>query len=252
MKKILLGAALCLSITTLQAQSLSLHVNQFSSNRLTVVPTVQGMTSKADMKASILSVDLVGSFDVFGDMPGSLLRFGLGYTSMSIDGKANADYGGDEYDKTDFNLKQNTIRIAPGLAKNLAGNDNYSFYAGIDLPVSVIGSTSFEADNEGRHMFDSTLETTKSRVEGTMDGGLGIGLSPLIGFSYSGKSPFAIGMELASGLQYTKIGPDASVKYFEDGTLQGDGSADISSSSISKMPPRISITLSYKLGKKTE
>lgn len=250
MKKILLlGAVLCCGSLVSHAQSIGLHLNQLSMNTFSATPTIPDVTAKADMKANIFSADLVGSFGVFQNKPGNLLRVGLGYQSIKLDAKSNSQFD-DETDNFTGSLTQTNFRIVPGISTNIAGTDRYSFYAGADLPFGIIGSTKATGETKVTAPNDTSgiMETHTFRTDANMDGGLSIGLSPFVGFSYNFSGPFSLGTEIASGLQYTSIGSSAEAKFYEDNVLQDSGTTDLKISSFSKMPVRLSIVLAYRFG----
>jgi hypothetical protein len=249
MKKILLcGALLCCTGTMLRAQGVSLRLNQLNMNTLSVKPNITGLTFNGDLQTKSLSLDLVGSFAAFQGKS-KLLRLGIGYSSLTLKGRINTSNSDQTYDRVDAIIKQNTTRVAPGISTALAGSDRFGLYTGIDLPVSVIGSTTFEANSENRLRDpNDSLVTESSRFEGKIAGGFSIGLSPFLGFSY-GAGPLSIGTEIATGLQYMMSGPDAEVKYYEDGRFVESGTTDIDATSFSKIPVRVSIVLTYRFGK---
>lgn len=255
MKKILFcGAALVCVASFAQAQGISLRLNQLSVNRLSVTPNIPDVTANADMKANIFSADLMGSFAAFSKKPDNLLRVTIGYTSLSLAGKQNSEYGNNEYDKSSASLSQRSIHLAPGSSMQIAGTDRFNLYTGIDLPISVIGGTNFESEYEDQYYDDvnDSLVKSSSKVEGSMSGGFSFGVSPFLGFAYTGGGPFSLGAEVASGLIYTMIGPDAEAKYYEDGVFQETLTSDVGLTSLSKMPLRLSIVLTYRFMKSAE
>lgn len=251
MKKILLcGALLCCTAGIAGAQGVSLRINQLMMNTISVTPNIPGMSADADLKANIFSADLAGSFAAFQNKPGNLLRVGVGYSSMSLNGKTHATYGSSqEYDKGTASAKQSNIRIAPGISTGLTSSERFGFYAGMDLPVSVIGSTTFESQGESQSFdVNDSLQLETFGVEGKMSGGFSVGLSPFLGFSYNELGPFSIGTEVATGLQYAMMGPAADVKYYEDGVFQATETTEVKVSSFSKIPMRVSLVLTYRFG----
>jgi hypothetical protein len=245
-KQFYLLAAAVLCIATAQAQNpgFSLRFNHGMRSSFNFEPRFSGVTADYNLTIGSFSGDLMGIFSL---SEGKNIRLHGNYTRLNVKGDFSNDYGLGEYFNGNLNISQNSFGFGIGLSNSIASGEEYTFYTGVDLPVTIIGSTTFDSEFEEQFFddFDSTFVKYNYGTEASMDGGFAVALAPFAGFSHTLFGPVGLGAEVSTGLLYSSIGSDLTFTYLEDGIISDTESADLKVSNLGLMPPKLSLILSY-------
>lgn len=146
----------------------------------------------------------------------SAIRLALGTSSFNYKVNSNTTYSDGGSTVLEGYFKQSRINLTPALERYFRSN-RFELFAGLGLPVSLIGKTKASLKTTEILVGPSSTEVQEDSFE--VAGGFGIGFQSLGGFNFYIIDKFSVGTEITYGIGYTRSGGKSTIISNDNGTI---------------------------------